>query len=560
MFKRSSVIAGVGLCLLAFMLPAAAQSLGAASSFAVVGAAGVTAAGGGVISGDVGSSPSSSITGFPPASVTPPWGIHANDAAAIAARAASIALFTSLSSGACADTPGAQMGGVNFGPGIHCFASSANLAASTNVTLTGPGVFIFRVPSALTANVLSTMTLVNVDPCSVFWQVGTAATLNGVNFAGTVVTQAGVTLGVNAGLTGRALATVGPVTMAGANSVGGCSAVAPLPPAPLPTLTKSFNPVSIVAGNISMLTITLLNPDTTAATLTAALVDALPTGVTIAGSPNASTTCAGGVVTAVASATTVALSAGSVIPAGVGSAAGACTVTVNVTGNLPGSYLNVIPAGALQTGNGNNAAPVEATLTIVPLVPVPPTVLPPTIAKSFTPTAIVAGGVSQLTIVLSNPNTSVATLTATFTDNLPSGVFVAVVPNASTTCTGSGNVVAIAGSTAVTLPATRSIPAGVGTTPGSCTVSVDVTAPLSGNYINTIPASALQTSNGANGGPAVATLAVTAVIPPLPPVPPGPPVPPPPYSEIPTLSEWAMLVMTLLIALTAFWSMRRRRA
>src|SRR5512141_3333753 len=99
--------------LLCFSLPALAQSLGAASTFAVEGFAGVTAAGGAgtIISGDVGSSPSASITGFPPALVAPPFGLHPNDAAAIAAQAADVVLFNTLGAGACADTVGAQMSG-----------------------------------------------------------------------------------------------------------------------------------------------------------------------------------------------------------------------------------------------------------------------------------------------------------------------------------------------------------------------------------------------------------------------------------------------------------------
>ena len=207
---------------------ALAQTTGAASSFAVVGSAGVTAAGGAgtVITGDVGSSPSASITGFPPAVVTPPFGIHANDGPAIAAQAADTALYISLGTGPCTSNPGPQMSGANFGPGVHCFSSAADLAAAGTMTLTGAGVYIFRVPSALTANVGSTVVFAGVDPCTVFWQVGSAATLNGTTFIGNVVAQAGITLGVSARLIGRALATAGPVTMAGTNTIGGCSTVA----------------------------------------------------------------------------------------------------------------------------------------------------------------------------------------------------------------------------------------------------------------------------------------------------------------------------------------------
>lgn len=532
-----------------------AQSLGAASSFAVEGFAGVTAAGGvgTIIAGDVGSSPSTSITGFPPALVAPPFGVHANDAAAIAAQAADITLYNTLGNGACTDNLGAQMNGANIGPGIHCFSSTADLAALGTMTLSGAGVYIFRVPTGLTANVGSSVSLAGVDPCSVFWQVGSAAVLNGVNFPGNVVAQAGVTVGVGASLTGRALSTAGPVTLSGGNTVGGCSAVTPAPPGfQPPTLTKAFSPASILVGGTSTLTITLLNPNAAGAALVAALVDTLPAGVVVAALPNAGTTCPGlGPVAAAAGSSTITLPATHTIPAGSGSTAGSCTVTVDVTGAAAGSFLNQIPANALQTSNGSNTLPAQATLTITPTIAVPPTVTPPTTAKAFGTPSIAAGGVSQLVITLSNPNTTVATLTAALVDTLPGGTIVASTPGASTTCTGSGAVVAVAGSGTVSLPATRTIPAGVGTTPGSCTVTVNVTAPGCGNFVNTIAAGALQTSNGNNTGAAVATLAVTCAVVP-------PPVAPP--AQIPTLSEWGMILLALLLAAMAFSAMRARKA
>lgn len=535
--------------LLCFSLPALAQSLGAASSFAVEGFAGVTAAGaaGTVISGDVGSSPSASITGFPPALVAPPFGLHPNDAAAIAAQAADVSLFTTLGAGACADTVGAQMNGASFGPGIHCFSSTADLAALGTMTLNGAGIYIFRVPTSLTANVGSTVTLAGVDPCSVFWQVGSAATLNGVNFPGNVVAQAGVTVGVGASLTGRALAIAGPVTLSGTNTVGGCSAATSFPPGTLPPmLTKSFSPALILVGGTSTLTITLLNPNLNAASLSAALVDTLPSGVVVAAVPNASTTCSGtGAVAATAGGTTVTLPVTRSIPAAVGSTPGSCTVRVDVTGSAGGAPLNVIAANALQTSNGNNTLPAQATLTITPPIPAPSTV-----AKEFNPPSVSAGAVSQLVITLSNPSTTAATLTAALTDTLPGGLVVAASPNASTTCTGSGAVGATAGGTTVTLPTTRTIPAGVGTTPGSCTVSVNVTAPGCGNFINTLPANSLQTSNGNNAGAAVATLAATCAV----------VLPSQDQRQIPTLSEWAMIMLALLLAGAGFAAMRRRNS
>jgi hypothetical protein len=231
--------------------PASAQpSLGAAQSFAVLGGSTVTAAGTGtIITGDVGVSPGTSITGFPAgATVVPPFSTHSNDAAAIAAQASATSLYTTLAGTGGAIPVVAEMGGVTFGPGTYSFGSTANIAAGTTLILSGAGTYIFQVGSALTANVNSNVVLLNgASACNVFWQITSAATLNGFTFAGTVVAQAGVTLGVGAVLTGRALTTAaGAVTMAGTNTVGGCSG----PGGGCPTITLS--PLTLPGGTIGV--------------------------------------------------------------------------------------------------------------------------------------------------------------------------------------------------------------------------------------------------------------------------------------------------------------------
>ncbi len=245
--RGSSFVAGVG-CAIAFAVPSTvhAQTVGAAGSFAVVGGQSVTAAAGptqSVITGDVGVSPGTSITGFPAfAMTTPPFATHSNDGAAQNAQAASLILYNTivaLSPVTSALLP--ELSGQNIGPGTYTIGA-ANLAAGGNLILSGSGVYVFKVASSLTANVGSRVTLVGVDPCQVFWQVTSAATLNGVNFVGNVVAQAAVTLGTNATLSGRALTTAaGSVTLAGSNTVGGCSAAFPPAgpgPGPVPTLSQ----------------------------------------------------------------------------------------------------------------------------------------------------------------------------------------------------------------------------------------------------------------------------------------------------------------------------------
>lgn len=127
-----------------------------------------------------------------------------------------------------------------------------------------------------------------------------------------------------------------------------------------PGLEKSFSPASIAAGGTSTLTILLGNQGQSGpATLGADLTDDLPGGLRVAATPNASTTCSDGVVTAVAGSGAVTLGSGARIP---GSAT--CTVSVDVSAANAGLYANTIAAGALQTDLGDNSDAANATLTV----------------------------------------------------------------------------------------------------------------------------------------------------------------------------------------------------
>jgi Ice-binding-like/IPTL-CTERM motif len=218
----------LAICLVS--VPALAQTLGAAQSFAVLGGSAVNANGAtSTVNGDVGVSPGSSITGFPtPANVVAPFTFaHAADGPANNARAATLTLYNALAAagGAVPILPG--LAGQVLAPGTYT-TGAALLTSGGTLTLSGSGVYIFQVTSSLTTVSGSNVVLVGVDPCDIFWQVSTLATLDGGAFPGNVVAQTGIHLGTGASLSGRALAAAaGDVTMAGSNSVGGCSAPGP---------------------------------------------------------------------------------------------------------------------------------------------------------------------------------------------------------------------------------------------------------------------------------------------------------------------------------------------
>jgi len=244
-------------------------------------------------------------------------------------------------------------------------------------------------------------------------------------------------------------------------------------------------------GTAATLTVRLDNPN--AAPLTgAAFTDNLPTGLVVATTPNASTTCAGGTVIAAASATSIRL-AGGTIPAN-----GSCTVTVNVLSNVSGTYTNTIPAGAVTTFEGvGNGEATQARLIVS---------TPPAVNKQFAPAVIPPNGTSTLTLFLDNANTSAITLSSALVDTLPTApgnIVVALPPNVSKTCPGA--VTANAGSGSITYASGAQIPA------GGCTISVNVTGATAGNHINTIPAGALQTDFGNNQQAANATLTISTL-------------------------------------------------
>lgn len=383
-------VASIGLAALVLTQSAlwaqVAPYLGTAQQFGVLGNSGVTgsAGAGTVVNGHVGSYPTGSITNFPPSSVGAGFTLHTTANATVQqAQTDARSAYNSLAAQG-GTTIGNSLSGT-LGPGVYAIGA-ADLPASTTLTLNGSGIFIFNVASTLTMNGSSVVTG-TADPCNVYWRVGTSATLNGTSFIGTVLADASISLGGGT-VSGRLLAgmgTTGAVTMAsGGNTIGGCSQALVTP-----TITKAFSPTSISAGGVSTLTITLSNSNSSLSSLTAALTDTLPTVVRVAATPNASTTCGSGGVTATAGGSTVSLASGSTIPG-----SGSCTVSVNVTAAGAGSFVNTIAIGALQTSSGNNPVAASATLAATcPVITLAPATLPNgTVGVAYSQTITGSGG------------------------------------------------------------------------------------------------------------------------------------------------------------------------
>jgi sugar lactone lactonase YvrE len=239
-----------------------------------------------------------------------------------------------------------------------------------------------------------------------------------------------------------------------------------------PTISKAFNPTSIIAGGTSTVTLTLTNPNTgiilTGANFTDTLAGMSAAGGAVGG------TCTG-TTPAILSAGVTALSfSGIAIPAG-----GSCTVTFSVTSISLGSHPNStsgVSSDQALTGDASNTVSLSVTA------------LPATISKAFSPTTITTLGTSTVMLTLANPNV-IGLTGAAFTDTLVdmSAFGGAVV----STCAGIAPTSLTAGATAlsfsgITLPAN-----------GSCTIAFTVASTHVGMHQNST--SGVSTNQAATG-------------------------------------------------------------
>ena len=194
---------------------ATTPSLGAAATYGVLAGSYINGSSGTTVNGDV---------GFATGSPVAPAGIHTNygsggpystagtdQGSALTALASQTCTFAFAAGAVDLSTDATHGTAGIYTPGIYCISGAMSVGGP--ITLVGSGTYIFRSVGALTSAPNAVVTLSGASPCNVFWTPTGATTLAANTiFAGTIISNSGITLSSNNTLTGRALAFGGTVT------------------------------------------------------------------------------------------------------------------------------------------------------------------------------------------------------------------------------------------------------------------------------------------------------------------------------------------------------------
>ena len=207
--------------------PASGGSLG---NYAVLANTAITNSGSTTINGNLGLFPGTSVGGG--ITVTPPGFTDTDNTNAHNGQNILTNAITQAMNASPTTTIPQELGGQTLAAGAYKSAASDSsfMLSSGSLTLNAQGdvnaVWIFQMNGSNPALTTTTGNVVFQDgignPCNVFWQVGSSATIgSGTPFIGNIMAGASITLNA-ATLNGRALASTAAVTLSN-NTINGCT-------------------------------------------------------------------------------------------------------------------------------------------------------------------------------------------------------------------------------------------------------------------------------------------------------------------------------------------------
>jgi hypothetical protein len=242
-------VGGLFIAVSGIVQAATSVGLGTADEFAVLAGAGITNTGPTTITGDIGTFPTTTITGE--SDITLIGTNHGGDAVTQGAKDDLVTAYNDAAGQGPASTITADLGGSTLVAGVYNSASSLGLTGTLTLDAAGDpnAVFIFQAGSTLTTAVDSSVELINgAQSCNVFWQVGSSATLGtDSTFIGSILALESISLTTGATVDGRLLARNGAVTL-DTNTVtrSVCAAVeVPVEPEPAPVEPAPVEPAPV---------------------------------------------------------------------------------------------------------------------------------------------------------------------------------------------------------------------------------------------------------------------------------------------------------------------------